>query len=440
MFESLSDKLDGVFRKLKGYGKLSENNIKDGLKDVRLALLEADVHYKVVKKFIEQVKNKAVGEEVLKTLTPTQQLIKIVDQELTELMGASNQGLNLSNNALTVIMLAGLQGAGKTTTAAKLASFLRKEKKTPLLISVDIYRPAAIDQLKKVGAELNVPVFDTDISIKPEKNCINAISFAKKEGFDTLIIDTAGRMHIDEKMMQELVDIKKNTSPLETLFVADAMTGQDAVNSALSFDKAIDISGIILTKMDGDAKGGAALSIKSITGKPIKFIGVGEKLSDIKPFYPDRMAQRILGMGDTLSLIERAQELVDQKKAVALEKKIKKNNFTLEDFKEQLLTIRKMGSLKDIMGMIPGVGNKLKNVNVDENEFVRIEAIINSMTFYERENHSIIKAKRKIRIAKGSGTKVQDVNKLLNNYNQMLKMMKKINLKKGKKMGSFLPF
>ena len=441
MFDSLSDKLNIAFKKLKGHGKLSEQNIVDGLKDVRFALLEADVHYRVVKKFIEEIKVKAVGKKVLKSLTPTQQLIKIVNEKLTDLMGSSHQSISFSQNFLSSIMIVGLQGAGKTTSAGKIATYLRKKhKKKTLLVPVDVYRPAAIDQLKKIGLQLDVPVFDAKESDSPLKICKNAFSFAQKENFDTMIIDTAGRLHIDEDLMSELVAIKKEIKPSEILLVADAMTGQDAVNSALAFDKALDLGGIMLSKMDGDAKGGAALSIRSVTGKPLKFIGVGERLSDIEPFHPDRMSSRILGMGDTLSFIEKAQSAINKQEAIDLEKKLKKNQFTLEDFKAQLISIKKMGSIKDVLKMVPGIGNKIKDVNIDEKEFVRVEAIINSMTLEEKRKHTIIKASRKIRIAKGSGTRVQDINKLLNNYSQMLKMIKKMNIKGKKGLRSLLPF
>jgi signal recognition particle subunit SRP54 len=429
MFDNLSDRLNAVFKKLKGHGKLTEKNIEEGLKEVRMALLEADVHYKVVKKFIADIKERALGQEVMESLTPGQQVIKIVDQELTELMGGRLEDLNLSGPHPTSIMLIGLQGSGKTTTAGKLAVHLRKQGRKPYLVPADIYRPAAIDQLTKLGGQLAVPVFPSNPENDPVKICQEARITAHKELCDTLLIDTAGRLHIDEELMTELCRIKDELKPSDIILVADAMTGQDAVNIAESFNNALDIGGVILTKMDGDARGGAALSIKSVTDKPIKFIGVGEKLSDLEPFHPDRMSSRILGMGDVLTMIEKAQTIVDEKKAVELEKRLRKNEFTLEDFRDQMVQIRKMGSISELINMIPGVGNikQLKNLEVDENEFIKIEAIINSMTPQERRQHTLIKGSRRKRIAKGSGTSVQDINNLLKNYTQVVKMMKKIN-------------
>jgi signal recognition particle subunit SRP54 len=429
MFENLSDKLDAVFRKLKGHGKLTEKNIEEGLKEVRLALLEADVHYRVVKEFVAAVKERALGQEVLASLTPGQQVVKIVNDELTALMGTQHEGLNLSGASPTAVMLVGLQGSGKTTTAGKLAVYLRNKGKKPFLVPEDVYRPAAIDQLQKLGAQLDVPVFGSSVEMDPVDICRQAKTKAHLQGCDTLLLDTAGRLHIDEELMDELSRINREVQPSDILLVADAMTGQDAVNIAKSFDERLDIGGVILTKMDGDARGGAALSIKSITGKPIKFIGVGEKLNELEPFHPDRLASSILGMGDVLTLIEKAQEAVDEKKAAELEKKLRKSQFTLEDFRDQMVQIRKMGSLGDILKMIPGMGKlkQMKNLEVDEKEFVRIEAIINSMTPRERRQHTIINGSRRRRIAQGSGTRVQDVNRLLKNYAQMLKMLKKIN-------------
>ncbi len=429
MFENLSDKLDAAFRKLKGHGKLSEKNIEDGLKEVRMALLEADVHYRVTKHFISEVRERALGQEVLASLTPAQQVIKIVNEELTELMGSQNEDLNLSGPSPAAIMLVGLQGSGKTTTAGKLSVFLRKKGRKPFLVPADVYRPAAIDQLKKLGQQLEVPVFSSSTDMDPVDICRQARTAAHQQGCDTLLLDTAGRLHIDEDLMAELSRIKDTVKPSDILLVADAMTGQDAVNIAESFNETLDIGGVVLTKMDGDARGGAALSIKEITGKPIKFIGVGEKLSELEPFHPDRLASSILGMGDVLTLIEKAQDAVDEKKAAELEKKLRKSQFTLEDFRDQMVQIRKMGSLGDIMKMIPGMGKlkQMKNLDVDENEFVRIEAIINSMTPREREQHTLINGSRRKRIAKGSGTRVQDVNRLLKNYTQLLKMLKKLN-------------
>jgi signal recognition particle subunit SRP54 len=429
MFESLSDKLDAAFRKLKGHGKLSEKNIEDGLKEIRMALLEADVHYRVTKRFIAEVKKRALGQEVLTSLTPGQQFIKIVNEELTELMGSQNEDLNLSGPSPVSIMLVGLQGSGKTTTAGKLSVFLRNKGRKPYLVPADVYRPAAIDQLKKLGLQLDVPVYSSSTDMDPVDICRQAKTAAQQQGCDTLLLDTAGRLHIDEELMAELSRISDTVKPSDILLVADAMTGQDAVNIAESFNATLDIGGVILTKMDGDARGGAALSIREITGKPIKFIGVGEKLSELEAFHPDRLASSILGMGDVLTLIEKAQDAVDEKKAAELEKKIRKNQFSLEDFRDQMVQIRKMGSLGDIMKMIPGMGKlkQMKNLDVDEKEFGRVEAIINSMTPRERQQHTIINGSRRKRIAKGSGTRVQDVNQLLKNYSQLKKMLKKFN-------------
>jgi signal recognition particle subunit SRP54 len=429
MFESLSDKLDSVFKKLRGHGKLSEKNIDEGLKEVRMALLEADVHYRVVKSFIDEVRARAVGQEVMASLTPGQQVVKIVNEKLTELMGSRHEALDLSGPAPQALMLVGLQGSGKTTTAGKLAVYLRKKGRTPLLVPADVTRPAAIDQLQTIAAQLGVPAFPSQASQDPVEICLAAKAAAYRQGCDTLILDTAGRLHIDPELMAELVRIKEALRPSDILLVADAMTGQDAVNIAKSFNAQLDLGGVILTKMDGDARGGAALSIKSITGKPIKFVGVGEKSSALEPFHPDRMASSILGMGDVLSLIEKAQAVVDEKQAAELQRKLRKSQFTLEDFRDQLRQVRRMGSLSDILKMIPGMGKikHLKDLEVDEKEFVRIEAIINSMTPQERRQHAIINGSRRRRIARGSGTRVQDVNSLLKNYTQMLKMLKKFN-------------
>ncbi|NOX35222.1 MAG: signal recognition particle protein [Deltaproteobacteria bacterium] len=441
MFENLSDRLDSVFKKLKGHGTLNEKNIEDGLKQVRIALLEADVNYKVAKSVISDIKQRALGREVMQSLTPGQQVIKIVNDEFTRMMGSSHQGLNLDGKSLGSVMLIGLQGSGKTTTAGKLALYLRKKGKKPFLVPADVYRPAAIDQLKKIGKQLDVPVFQSTTGMKPLKICQDAQLAARESGCDTLLLDTAGRLHLDEELMAELKSIKKGINPSEILLVADAMTGQDAVNIAGSFDKALDLSGIVLTKMDGDARGGAALSIKAVTGKPLKFIGVGEKSTALEAFHPDRMASRILGMGDTLSFIEKAQEAVDQKEAKELEKKLRKNAFTLEDFRNQMKSVRKMGSIKDLIGMLPGINKKqLKGLNISDREFARIEAIINSMTPGERRMHSIIKGSRKKRIANGSGTSVQDVNKLLKSYSQSMKMIKKFNKGGMRSLKNMLPF
>ncbi len=443
MFDSLSERLTTVFKKLKGHGKLTEENIQEGLREVRMALLEADVHYKVVKQLISDVRERALGQEVLNSLTPGQQVVKIVNEALTELMGTRHESLRLSGAAPVSVMLVGLQGAGKTTTAGKMSVLLKKDGRRPYLVPADVYRPAAIDQLQKLGDQLEVPVFPTDGGMDPVEICRRARTAAQQAGCDTLLIDTAGRLHVDTALMEELVRIRDTVLPSDILFVADAMTGQDAINSAQAFDAALGIGGVILTKLDGDARGGAALSIRAITGKPIKFVGVGEKLSQMEAFHPDRMASRILGMGDVLTMIEKAQSVMDEKEAAVLEKKLRKNRFTLEDFRDQMVQIRKMGSITDLLGMIPGLGNlkQLKNLQVDERQFVRIEAIINSMTPQERRQHGIINGSRRKRIARGSGTTIQDVNQLLKNYVQMLKMMKKLN--KGGMRGmarNMLPF
>jgi signal recognition particle subunit SRP54 len=428
MFDSLTDKLNDVFKQLKGYGKLSEKNVEQGLKQVRMALLEADVHYRVVKKFIADIKQRALGQEVMGSLTPGQQVIKIVNEELTRLMGEHHEELGLKGTHPVAVMLVGLQGSGKTTTAGKLSVFLRNKGKKPYLVPADVYRPAAIDQLKKLGDQLDIPVFASQTDMNPVGICQAARTAAHYQGCDVMLLDTAGRLHVDEALMNELRRIKAAVNPSDILFVADAMTGQDAVNSAKAFDDALDIGGVILSKMDGDARGGAAISIKSVIGKPIKFIGVGEKSADLEPFHPERMASRILGMGDVLTMIEKVQTVVDEKKAVELEKKLRKNQFTLEDFRDQMVQIRKMGSLTDLIGMIPGIGRKqLKNLNVDDRELIKIEAMINSMTPVERRKFAIINGSRRKRIAKGSGTSIQEVNKLLKNYSQVMKMMKKFN-------------
>ncbi|MGD8722060.1 MAG: signal recognition particle protein, partial [Desulfobacterales bacterium] len=426
MFDNLSDKLNAVFKKLKGHGKLTEKNIEEGLREVRLALLEADVHYRVAKKFIADIKERALGREVLSSLTPGQQVVKIVFDELTTLMGARNESLNLAGTQPVAIMLVGLQGSGKTTTAGKLAIHLRKIGKKPYLVPADIYRPAAIDQLKKLGDQLSVPVFASTSDMDPIRICQDARTAAAREGCDTLLLDTAGRLHIDAALMDELKSIREAVDPSDIILVADAMTGQDAVNIAKAFDETLGIGGVVLTKTDGDARGGAALSIKAVTDKPIKFIGVGEKLDQLEPFHPERMASTILGMGDVLTLIEKAQSTVDEKKAAELERKLRKSQFTLEDFRDQMVQIRKMGSLSDLLKMIPGVGGskQLKNLKVDDRELVRIEAIINSMTPEERRRHAVINGSRRKRIAGGSGTSIQDVNRLLKNYTQVMKMMK----------------
>jgi signal recognition particle subunit SRP54 len=431
MFESLSEKLSRTFKKLRGQGKLTEKNIEEALKEVRMALLEADVNYKVVKKFVEDIRQSAMGQEVLDSLTPGQQVIKIVHEELIRLMGGARQELNLTGRTPFSLMLVGLQGSGKTTTAGKLALHLRKKGRNPYLVPADIYRPAAIEQLQKLGSQLGIPVHDTDKNRRPEDTCQEALARAGTVGADILIMDTAGRLHIDDELMAELVRIKQRVSPTEILLVADAMTGQDAVNVATHFNDLLDISGVILSKMEGDARGGAALSVKAVTDKPIKFIGVGEKLDALEPFFPDRVASRILGMGDMISLIEKAQEEFDEKEALKLAKKIKKREFDLEDFLSQLRQLKKLGSLEQIMSMIPGLGQlkQLKNMKPDEKELVRVEAIINSMNREERENYKIINGSRRRRIALGSGTTIQDVNRLLKNFAQTKKMMENLTRK-----------
>jgi signal recognition particle subunit SRP54 len=431
MFDSLTDKLSSVFKKLRGHGKLTEQNITEALKEVRLALLEADVNFKVVKDFVERIRSRAVGREVLESLTPAQQVIKIVHEELITLLGGVSSGLNLSYKPPIPIMLVGLQGSGKTTTAGKLGKFLKDKGRKPYLVPADVRRPAAIEQLRRLGEQLRLPVFDPDPKESPLVICRKALTWVDGENGDVLLIDTAGRLHIDEALMKELEEIKREIIPREILLVADAMTGQDAVNVAKRFNEALDLHGVILTKLDGDARGGAALSIKAVTGKPIKFIGVGEKLDALEVFHPDRMASRILGMGDVLSLIEKAQEAIDVKKAQELEKKLLKDTFTLEDFREQLQQIKKMGSIDQILSMIPGMGRlKLPNdLQGSERELVKVEAIINSMTKEERRSPEILNGSRRLRIAKGSGTTVQDVNQLLKQYLQMKKMLRQF--KKG---------
>jgi signal recognition particle subunit SRP54 len=429
MFESLTDKLELTFKKLRGQGKITEKNIDDALREVRLALLEADVHIKVVKNFLETVKAKSLGQEVLQSLTPEQQFLKIVRDEIVSLLGGEYRELDLKTAPPAVIMLVGLQGSGKTTTLAKLARHLKKEKKrTPYLVPADIYRPAAIDQLKILGRELELPVYDSDPNLSPVVLCQQALEEAKKRFCDVLLIDTAGRLHIDDELMQELSTIKSAVHPHQILFVADAMTGQDAVNQAIGFDGKLGLTGIILTKLDGDARGGAALSIREMVGKPILFSGVGEKLDALEPFYPDRLASRILGMGDVLSLIDKVQQNVEEKEAVRLQKAFQKQQFTLEEFQLQLQQIKKMGSVGSLLELIPG-GNKIASqVDADkaEKEMKRVEAIINSMTLEERRNPAILNGRRRQRIAQGSGTTVTDVNRLMKQFMEMKKMMQRV--------------
>lgn len=431
-FEGLSEKLNNVFKKLKSHGKLTESDVKEAMREVRLALLEADVSYKVVKDFVKKVTDRAVGEEVLSSLTPAQQVIKIVNEELCALMGNGSSRINLASKPPTVIMMCGLQGSGKTTHAAKLAKLLKKEGHRPLLAACDIYRPAAINQLQVVGQKADVKVFEMG-QINPVTIAGEALKYAKDYGHDILIIDTAGRLHIDEELMQELKDIKALTDPDEIMLVVDAMTGQDAVNVAKAFDEAVGITSILMSKLDSDTRGGAALSVLSVTGKPIKYVGMGEKLDDFEQFHPERMASRILGMGDVLTLIEKAENVMSQKDAEKLTKKFKENKFDMDDLLDQMRQIKKMGSMKSIIGMLPGVGDKIKDTDIDESQFTRVEAIITSMTTAERAKPSIINPSRKKRIAKGSGTKVEDVNRLLRQFEQMQKMMKQFT-GKGSKM------
>ncbi len=430
-FEGLSEKLNNVFKKLKSRGKLTESDVKEAMREVRLALLEADVSYKVVKDFVKKVTERAVGEEVLASLTPAQQVIKIVNEELCALMGNSNSRINFSSKPPTVIMMCGLQGSGKTTHSAKLAKLLKKEGHRPLLAACDIYRPAAINQLQVVGQKADVPVFEMG-QIDPVIIAKQALAHAKDYGHDILIIDTAGRLHIDEALMQELVNIKDITHPDEIMLVVDAMTGQDAVNVAKSFDDCVGITSVLMSKLDSDTRGGAALSVLSVTGKPIKFVGMGEKLDDFEQFHPERMASRILGMGDVLTLIEKAENVMSQKEAEKLTQKFKENKFDMDDLLNQMKQIKKLGSMKSIIGMLPGVGDKIKDADIDEHQLDRIEAIITSMTKAERAKPSIINPSRKRRIAKGSGSKVEDVNRLLKQFDQMQQIMKKFTGKNNK--------
>ncbi|MBF0621527.1 MAG: signal recognition particle protein [Magnetococcales bacterium] len=435
MFDNLSDRLDKVFKKLRGRGRLSEQNIKDALREVRLALLEADVHLNVVKSFISRVREKAIGVEVVGSLSPGQQVIKVVHDELVEMMGAANERLNLAAQPPAVVMMVGLQGSGKTTSTAKLAKMLReKERKKCLLASLDVYRPAAMDQLATVGKQVGVDVLETSPMENPRAIATRAKDTALKKGYDVLFLDTAGRLHIDDELMAELGDVQGLVEPIEVLLVADSMTGQDAVTVAEQFDQRLNITGVILTKTDGDARGGAALSIRHVTGKPIKFLGTGEKLENIEAFHPDRVASRILGMGDVLTLVETAMEKVDLNEAARLQAKIQKTAFTLDDFLKQLQQVKKMGSLTDLVGMIPGAKQAMKgrDAEIDDKELKRVEAIILSMTAKERQRHQILNASRKRRIAKGSGTTIQDVNRLLKQFVQTQKMMKRLG-KLGKK-------
>ena len=433
-FESLSDKLSAAFKKLRGKGRLTAADVKEAMKEVRMALLEADVSYKVVKEFTKSVTERASGADVLEALSPAQQVIKIVNEELVKLMGSENQRLTIGSKSPSVVMLVGLQGAGKTTNGAKLAAYMRKQGKRPLLAACDIYRPAAIKQLETVGRQLDIPVFQMGTT-DPVDIAKAAVEHAKKHGNDLVFLDTAGRLHIDEELMQELQNIRDAVEPAEILLVVDAMTGQDAVNAANAFNDALGVTGVMLTKLDGDARGGAALSIKASTGKPIKFIGVGEKLDQIEPFYPDRMASRILGMGDVLTLIEKAEQSFDEKKALEMAEKMKANRFSLSDYLDQMRSLKGMGDIKDLAGMIPGLDAKaLKGAKVDEKGMARIEAIILSMTQAERDDPSILNASRKKRIAAGSGTSVVDVNRLLKQFEAMQGMMRQLSGKNMKKL------
>lgn len=444
-FEGLSDKLQGVFKKLKGKGILTENDINDAMREVKLALLEADVNFKVVKEFVDIVKEKSMGKEVLESLTPAQQMIKIVNDQLTDLMGGSNSKLTFSPRGFTTYLMVGLQGTGKTTTSGKLAAYLKKEGKKPILVAADVYRPAAIDQLEVVGKQVDVPVFTIKDSKDPVEITKAAMKEAELKGFNVMIVDTAGRLQMDQELMEELSEIKKAVKPQEILLVVDALTGQDAVNAAEGFNSKLGIDGIIMTKMDGDSRGGAALSTKKVTGKPIKFIGVSEKLDGLEPFHPERMASRILGMGDMLSLIEKAQENYDDEKAAEQERKIRKNEFTLEDFLEQMGQVKQMGGLSKIMDMLPGMNkNAGKNFDIDEGEkeFSQMEAVILSMTFEERKNPKILNSNRRKRIAAGSGQPVSRVNTLVKRYEETKKMMKQFSGGKMNKKfkGGGLPF
>lgn len=438
-FESLSDKLESAFGRLRSKGSLNESDVKEAMREVRLALLEADVNYKVAKDFTQRVTERAIGSQVMESLTPAQMVIKIVNEELTDLMGGTQTRLAYASHPPTIVMMCGLQGSGKTTHCAKIALKLKKENHRPLLVACDVYRPAAVKQLQVVGEQVGVPVFEKGQG-DPVEISKQAVALAKDQGYDYVIIDTAGRLHIDRELMEELQNIKAAVHPHEILLVVDAMTGQDAVTVASTFDEALGIDGMVLTKMDGDTRGGAALSARAVTGKPIKFVGMGEKLDELDYFYPDRMASRILGMGDVLSLIEKAETALDEKKAAELEAKIRKNKFDLNDLLDQMQQVKKMGSMKDILSMLPGVGSKLKNVDIYDGQLDRIQAIIFSMTPKERANPDIINPSRKRRIAAGCGMQVEDVNRLLSQYRQMQKMMKQFNSKGMRKKLSRMNF
>ena len=429
-FEGLSSRLQEITRKLKGKARITESDLKEVLREVKFALLDADVNYKIVKDFVKVIEEKALGQDVLKSLTPGQQVIKIVKDELVDLLGGESSKINFTSNPPTIIMLVGLQGSGKTTTAGKLANLIRKQGKNPLLVACDVYRPAAIKQLQVVGKQLNVPVYANEQTKDVVMIAKQAINVAISKLNDVIILDTAGRLHIDEELMQELKNLKSSVKPHEILLVVDSMTGQDAVNVAETFNNNLGIDGVVLTKLDGDTRGGAALSVKKVTGKPIKFAATGEKLSDIEEFHPDRMASRILGMGDVLSIIEKAEETFDEEEALKMEKKLRKQKFDLEDYLAQLRQVKKMGSFSSILKMLPGMGN-LKNIQIDDKEFDKVEAMICSMTLEERRNPKILNGSRRLRIAKGSGTTVQDFNKFINSFDMTQKMMKKLTNNKG---------
>jgi signal recognition particle subunit SRP54 len=432
MLEDLTEKLERALKKITGQGKLTEANISDTLRDIRRVLLDADVNYKVAKQFIEDVKNKALGKEVLSSVTPGQLITKIMYDELTQLLGGNGSELKLNPSGITVIMLIGLQGCGKTTFSAKLAKYLKTRNRDVLLVAADVYRPAAIEQLKILGSQISVPVFSIDNSKEPVKIASEALSYAKANGLNTVIIDTAGRLHVDEDMMIEAAQIKEKVNPTETLFVVDSMTGQDAVNSAKAFHEKVEFDGVVLTKLDGDARGGCVLSIRSVVDRPVKFVSLGEKLDMLELFYPDRMASRILGKGDVISLVEKAQAQFDEKEAEDLEKKFRENKFDFEDFLKQIKMIKKMGSLKSLLGMIPGVGANLKNADIDDRQLVKVESIIYSMTKAERSNPKILNGSRRKRIARGSGNSIQDVNRIIKQFEQMQQMMKMLNKNSGK--------
>ena len=432
MLDELTEKLERTLKKITGQGKLTESNISDTLRDIRRVLLDADVNYKVAKKFIDDVKEKALGSEVLSSITPGQLITKIMYDELTLLLGGSSHELKLNASGITVIMLIGLQGCGKTTFSAKLAKYLKSKKQNVLLVAADVYRPAAIKQLKILGTQIDVPVFSIEESKEPVKIASEALIYAKENGQNTIIIDTAGRLHIDEDMMKEAVEIKARVNPTETLFVVDSMTGQDAVNSAKAFHDKVDFDGVVLTKLDGDSRGGCVLSIRAVVDRPVKFVSLGEKLDSIELFFPERMASRILGKGDVVSLVEKAQEQFDEKETRNLEKKFKENKFDFDDFLKQIKMIKKMGSLKSLLGMIPGVSTALKDSDVDDKQLIKVEAIIQSMTIKERTNPKILNGNRRKRIARGSGNSIQEVNRLLKQFEQMQQMMKMMNKNSGK--------